>query len=124
MRKRPISVTIIALVFLATGLAGLAALAAEIVTHHGVGHDLVWVGALRFVAVVCGVFLLRGHNWARWLAVVWLAVHVMISAFHPPFELLVHGLLLIVTTWMLFRRPASGYFRGTGAVILSNESQS
>ena len=34
------------------------------------------------LAIVCGVFLLRGHNWARWLALAWIAFHVVLSAFH------------------------------------------
>ena len=121
MNKRPLSITIIGVVFLATGVIGLSALAVGHLTPRGVQHDLIWVSLLRLLAIICGVFLLRGHNWARWLALIWLAIHVA-SAFPAPFELLLHGLLMAVVTWLLFRRPASTYFRDRRPVLLSNDS--
>jgi len=41
---------------------------------------------IRIIAVVGGVFLLMGHNWARWLMLAWLAFHVAVSAFHSLSE--------------------------------------
>ena len=32
------------------------------------------------IAIVAGVFLLRGARWARWLVLAWLAFHVVVSA--------------------------------------------
>ena len=55
--------------------------------------------------------MLRGFNWARWLLVVWIAYHVILSAFHSPFEAAVHGLLFVIVAYFLFRPQASAYFR-------------
>ena len=41
----------------------------------------------RSAQIVAGVFMLYGHNWARWLLVVWLAFHVIVGALHSPFPL-------------------------------------
>ncbi len=59
--------------------------------------------------------MLRGRNWARWLLLVWLAFHVILSAFHALFELVVHSLLFAVIAYSLFRPRVSAFFRGGGA---------
>jgi hypothetical protein len=56
------------------------------------------------------VYLLRGANWARWLALVWIAYHVIISGFHSLHELVIHSLLFAVFAYFLFRGPESRYF--------------
>ena len=72
------------------------------------GHWMIPV--VRLLALVAGVFMLYGFNWARWLLVVWLAYHVGLGAFHSALELVVHSLLLAVVVYFLFRRQASAYF--------------
>ena len=37
----------------------------------------VWVGLTELLAILSGVFMLRGQNWARWLALAWIAFHVI-----------------------------------------------
>jgi cytochrome b subunit of formate dehydrogenase len=74
------------------------------------GHWFVHVS--RILAVLSGVFMLYGFDWARWLLVVWLVFHVILSVLHSPFQLLVHSLLFAVVLYFLFRPPASAYFRG------------
>jgi formate hydrogenlyase subunit 3/multisubunit Na+/H+ antiporter MnhD subunit len=113
MSKRPLSVTIIGCLFLAAGAIGLAYHATELDVRRPLENDAVWVCFLRLVAIVCGVFLLRGANWARWLLLAWFAYHVALSALHSPFELAVHGALFVVIAYLLFRPEASVYFRGT-----------
>ena len=66
---------------------------------------------VRLIAILCGVFLLRGSNWARWLLLVWIAYHVILSVFHSPSELLMHSFLFAVVAYFLFRPQASAYFR-------------
>jgi hypothetical protein len=63
---------------------------------------------------VAGVFLLRGQNWARWLALAWITFHVVIS-YGVLRELVVHGVICVVFAWILFRPAAGRYFRPTGA---------
>jgi hypothetical protein len=54
--------------------------------------------------------MLRGHNWARWLAVAWMAFHVAIS-FPEISKLAIHSLLLVAIAWLLFRSDARAWFR-------------
>ena len=56
--------------------------------------------------------MLRRQNWARWLALAWMAFHVVISVF-PPFKgLVVHVLIFGGITYLLLRSDAAQYFRG------------
>ena len=120
MNKRPRSITVISWIFIAVGsitlVTGLlpnvnttaAQRIAELKTHW-------FVHVSRILALLSGVFMLYGFNWARWLLVVWLVFHVIISVLHSPLQVLVHSLLFAVVLYFLFRPPASAYFRGTRA---------
>lgn len=110
MNERPLSVTIISCVFIAAGVIGLVYHLAEFKLQHPFQYDVVWVALLRLLAIVCGVFMLRGSNWARWLALVWMAYHVIFSVFHSWHELAMHGLLFAVFAYFLFRPRAKEYF--------------
>ena len=106
--KRPISVTILAGVYLVVGAVGFA--------YHFRGllslqQDIVWAELTEFLAIVSGAFMLRGHNWARWLALAWIVFHVILSAFHSFRELAIHALFCAVIAWILFRSQATRYFR-------------
>ena len=114
MNKRPLSVTIIGCIFIAAGVIGFAYHVTEFKTLRPFEYDLVWVSLLRLLAILGGVFVLRGSNWARWLVLIWIAYHVILSAFHSAFELIVHGLLFAVIAYVLFRSQASRYFRSAG----------
>lgn len=115
MRTRPRSITVISWAFVAVGVVGLGYHLTEFNAHRPFDHDLLWVSVVRLLAVLCGVFLLRGSNWARWGLVVWLGYHVILSVLHTPFELAVHSLLFAAVLYFLFRPPASAYFRGATA---------
>jgi len=112
MKKRPLSITIISWLFVAAGVIGLAYHATEFKEDRRFEYDAVWVCLVRLLAILCGVFMLRGSNWARWLLLVWIAFHVVLSAFHSLTELVVHSLLFAVIGYFLFRPQASAYFRG------------
>ena len=107
--KRPVSVTILACVYLAVGAIGFAAHFRELVTWQ---QDAVWVELTELAAILCGALLLRGQNWARWLTLAWIAFHVVLSMFHPLRELAIHGLFFAVIAWILFRSESGRYFRG------------
>jgi len=114
--KRPLSVTIIACVYVVMGAIGFAYHFTEFKAHHPFQHDFVWVELLRLLAVVCGVYMLRGHNWARWLALAWIAFHVILSAFHTLSELAIHSLFCAILAYFLFRPSATRYFGADGTL--------
>ena len=111
MSNRPISVTIISLVLITSGLAGLAYHATDFKTLHPFPYDWLGIEFVRLLAIVAGAFMLRGSNWARWLALAWIAFHVVISIFHSLSQLAVHCVVFAVFAWALFRPAAREYFR-------------
>lgn len=114
MNRRPVTVTILAVVLMLSGAAGLGFHIGDFSRTHALEYTL--VSAVRGLAIVAGVFLLRGKNWARWLAMSWIAFHVAISFFHPLSQLAIHVVVFAVFAFVLFRRAASEYFRGAPGV--------
>ena len=116
MIKRPVSVTILASLLLLVGTAGFIGHLSPILKSHAVHYDDALVEFTELIAIVCGVFLLRRHNWARWLAVAWMAFHVALS-FDSLQKLIIHCLFLALIAYFLFRPNARIYFqhRETGS---------
>ena len=110
MSKRPLSITIISWIFIAAGAIGLVYHGNEVRTRRPFEYELLWVCLVRLLAILAGLFMLRGSNWARWLLVLWLGYHVGLSFLHTPFELIVHSILFVAVLYFLFRAPASAYF--------------
>jgi hypothetical protein len=111
MPRRPLSVTLVGWLFIAAGTAGIVYHAPEFDVRRPFGAHLLLAFLVRLLAIVGGAALLRGHNWARWLLIVWLAYHVVLSAFHSPPELVMHAVLAVVIGYVLFRPAATAYFR-------------
>jgi len=111
MNKRPRSITIISWIFIAAGSIGFLYHITELKALHPYASELVWISLVRLLAVLGGVFMLRGFNWARWLLIVWIAFHVILSFFHSPLEVVLHSLLFGTVVYFLFRPQASAYFR-------------
>lgn len=96
------SVVTIAVLYILVGLGGF-------VSHlpgHWQGEDFL-IEATELLAIICGVFVLAGSRWARWLAVAWMALHVVIS-FPVITQVAIHLSFLIVVAWILFRSPTRG----------------
>lgn len=109
------AVTIIAWLFIAVGVMGLMYHSTELNFHGSFRVEPVWVLLVRMLAIIAGVFLLRGRNWARWLVVLWLGYHVGLSVLHTAAELVIHALFLAIITFFLFRPRVSSYFRPSPA---------
>lgn len=105
--KRPLSVWVLSCLFIAVGAGGFAIHFRELLTFQ---QDAIWIELTEFLAVVAGVFMLLGKNWARWLALVWMAFHVAIS-FPALQQVAMHFLILLVMAWLLFRPDARHYFQ-------------
>jgi len=110
MNKRPLPVTLVSLLIAAAGVVGFVYHLNELNVRHPFQNDAVLVELVRLVAIVCGVYMLRGRNWARWLAMAWIGIHVVVSGFHSFPEFAFHGLLFTVFGYLLFRPQATEYF--------------
>ncbi len=111
MDKRPVAVTIIGGLYIAVGAIGFATHLAEFKADYG----FLLVQLLGLAAVVSGIWLLRGRNWARWLALAWMACHVVVSAFHTLPKLALHTVFLAILAYFLFRPAANRYFHAAAA---------
>ena len=109
--KRPLSVTIIGCVYLTVGAVGFVYHFRELESSHAFPYDAVAVELSELLAILCGGFMLRGHNWARWVALAWIVFHVVLSTLHSFGQFAVHCLFCAVITWSLFHRGATRYFR-------------
>jgi hypothetical protein len=112
MGKCPLSVTLISWLLIVVGAGGFVAHFYEAFKRHSLASDDVLVLAISLAAVVGGAFMLRGKNWARWLSIAWIALHVVVSYFHSMPEVAVHALFLVVFAVALFRPAANEFFRG------------
>ena len=105
----PVTVLIVACLFLLVGAGGFVGHFRGLLAMR---QDSVWVELTELLAIVAGIFMLLRQNWARWLAVAWLAFHVAIS--YPNLsKLAVHLLFLALISVLLFR-PESGRFFAAG----------
>ena len=110
MTERPLSVTLVGCLFVVSGAVGIAYHARDLIDPENQA-EVLWVLLVRLLAIVAGFFLLRGANWARGLAIAWMAYHVVLSAFHTLSELLVHLAFLTFIVAMLMRPSAAAFFR-------------
>ena len=123
MSERPRSVTVISWISIAFGglvvflsllpkQPGAEESLAGFRSQHPFVYAYIFLGAA--LAVVCGVFMLRGGNWARWLFVLWFGYNVISKLVHSPLRLLIPSLLFAVVVYLLFRSQASAFFRRIG----------
>ena len=110
--KRPIPVLIVVGVYLLVGVMGFVYHFRELTAGH---QDAIGIELTELTAIVAGVGLLFRQNWARWLALAWVVLHVIISLFHPLGELLIHAALCIVIAWLLFRPGTARWFKEADA---------
>lgn len=117
---RPRIVTAIGWLFIVVGAAGLLRDLWPLATSHAAEQlaklradgwrDLGPAWSLRALAIVGGIALLRGRNWARWLLAAWMLVHVLISVAHSAAEVLMHLVIFVPLTILLFRRESGAFF--------------
>jgi hypothetical protein len=111
MRKCPVAVIVVAILLMLTGAISLIG---DFMNFKSVSADhyaIAWMVSVHALAIVAGIFLLRGSNWARWLAIAWMAFHVVISFWNPWQQLAMHGMILLLFVWVLFRQDARAFFR-------------
>ena len=115
MKQRPLSITLLSWLFIIFGsialVGGLLPLAGANTTQLIAEFKQHWMVHLsHLAALVAGLFMLRAHNWARWLLVLWIAFHIVIGALHGWVPLLTHVVIFSAILFFLFRRKASEFF--------------
>jgi hypothetical protein len=108
--KRPLSILVLSSLYIAIGSMAFANHFPRPPAFH---YEDVWIEGTELLAIVAGVFMLLGRNWARWLALAWMAFHVAIS-FPVVREIAFHSLFLAVIVWLLFQSRARQYFMNKG----------
>jgi hypothetical protein len=106
---RPVRILILSSLYIAVGAIGFVYHFPELMALH---RDAVGIELTEFLAIFAGSFMLLGRNWARWLALAWMAFHVAIS-FPVPRQVAIHSVFLAVIAWVLVRPDANGYFRAS-----------
>lgn len=71
--------------------------------------DMTMALLVNLLAIICGVFILHGRNWARWVMILWMVFHVIISL-ESPIKLTIHVVIFSTIIFFLFRPATSGYF--------------
>ena len=122
MRPRLRSVLAVGVLFLASASLdvwrGVAPLFAS-APHWHMATDDVQVLAIGIAALVGGIYVIRGANWARWLLAAWMALHVAISVGNRPRRrhLVIFGLI----AFLLFRPKRAWCFQDdTGRVTTTH----
>jgi hypothetical protein len=111
MNKRPMIVTIIGCLLVVVGVTGFAYHFNEIKLQNVLHGENVWIFVVELIAILGGVFVLRGKNWARWLALAWMGFHVVISFFDSLQKVAVHVVFFGLIAYSLFRPDARAYFQ-------------
>jgi hypothetical protein len=104
--KRPFAVTFLGCLFIVVGLAN----SIFYLSKSPLDRWAVPISFIGTIAVVGGIFLLKGRNWARWLLLAWLAFHVVVSALNSLSGSVVHLVLLVAIAYFLLTPPDSRYF--------------
>ena len=108
--KRPLAVTIIAILLIVTGAGGLVAHLSDFSRSNPFQFDVIGVAMVRAMAIVCGAYLLLAKNWARWAAIAWISFHVVVSMFHSWGQTAVHVAIAAAFAYFLFRASGAQYF--------------
>lgn len=109
-RKRPHGVTFVGWLYIVSGTVGLIYHSGEFLKPGAILETLL-VSLVRLLAIVAGIYLLRGRNWARWLVLAWMGYHVVLSAFHTWSEFLMHALIFLALAIYLTRPIPHAFFR-------------
>jgi uncharacterized membrane protein len=104
--KRPFTITFLGSLFIVVGLISTI----YHLSTSPLDYWMVPVSLVGITAIVGGIFLIKGRDWARWLMLSWLAFHVFVSALHSLSGTMAHLLLLIAVGYFLLTPPDSKYF--------------
>jgi hypothetical protein len=115
MIKRPYEVTVVSLLLIAIGIVSIAANASALKPPQAFEAGNIAILALRLLGILCGVFMLMRRDWARWLALVWIAFHAVIGFLNSMGKGIFHALIFGLIGLALLRPDVSDWFRNKPA---------
>ena len=104
--KRPITVLFLSCFYIAVGTIGFVVNFPKLIALQ---HESIWIELTELLSLIAGTFMFCGRNWARWLALVWMAFHEAIS-FPVVRQVVTHSIIFALIAWVLFRTDARRYF--------------
>ncbi|MFZ0301623.1 MAG: hypothetical protein WAL75_03015 [Terracidiphilus sp.] len=110
MKTRPPTITLLSFLFIAVGVISTAAHVWQFNIEKPSALEEAGIFVIGALAVLAGVYMLRGKNWARWLALAWISFHVIVAAFNQPLGLIIHVVFVVLLAWLLFRRESQQWF--------------
>ncbi|MGA8677268.1 MAG: hypothetical protein WA867_06895 [Candidatus Acidiferrales bacterium] len=105
--KRPFEVTLLGWFFIAVGTFA----AVYHLSTAALDRWMIVILLFEGVGILAGAFLLKGARWARWLALAWVAAHVVVGALNSLAEALPHLVLLVAIGYFLLGSPTAEYYR-------------
>lgn len=105
--RRPMTVLLVSCLYMAVGSIGFLVNLSKLTAMQ---QDGLWIELTELLALFAGVFMFHGRNWARWLALVWMAFHVAIS-FPVIRQVVTHSIIFTLIAWVLFRSDTRRYFK-------------
>lgn len=135
MEKRPVSLTIIAVLLVALTFFNLVALAlmrsntmmmqAVQQMHASVTFLQVWgvIGAM--VTLLCAYGIFKGQPWSRVLYVFWGVLGLVVSAYTSPVKagLVLALIILVVVSIFLWTNNANDWFQARGLMLKRERSR-
>lgn len=122
--QRPRAITLIGLLFVAVGVVAMLNDLWPLVTPRASEQlgklrsdglaDLGPAWTSRLAAIVGGIGVMKGRNWARWLLAAWMIFHIGLSFLHSMGELAVHLALFLPILYLLFFGSSSRFFHRPG----------
>jgi hypothetical protein len=110
MVKRPLFLTIFCWLLIVLGAVGFVS---HFPAHRPPYHfDDFLPDLLELILITVAVFMLRGRNWARWLAVAWIGSHLAVSFYDSLSKVVAHVIILAIFVAVLFNPSARRWFRG------------
>jgi hypothetical protein len=116
MKTCPPTITLLSFLFVAIGVISTAAHIWQFNISKPTFLEEAGIYVIGALAVVAGIYMLRGRNWARWLALGWICFHVFVAAFNQSIGLaiiglLIHAVFVALLAWFLFRRESQEWFK-------------
>ncbi|HZU51953.1 MAG TPA: hypothetical protein VE968_08790 [Sphingomicrobium sp.] len=129
MEKRPVSLTVIAvilIIFTVLGVIGLATMgsnpaAMKMVAqmHMSIAVEQAWGALGAIVNLVCAYGILKGLPWSRVLYVVWGIIGIVVGFYISPMKamLVISLIILVVFAALLWTNNANDWFSARGFML-------